>query len=187
MVNLGLPADSASRLPLNVLFQLVAVGIFVVRMAGPIARVPWQATGGDRYLAAAGLFVVIDIGLLVILIVQLVTGAYGAMGEDLSVLAIPPWMVFALDHAIFVGVMTNGILGLLLASTAARGAFWGWADHVVLVGLNVGLIGFVVGLAREDVTLKQVFSPVMGVSILLGLFVCAVRLLGVRRQGMARL
>jgi len=182
MLVIGAVTNIQALLSLNVLFQLVAVGIFVVRLAGPIAGVPWLATGGARYIAASGLFVVVDIGLLVLLIVQLVSGAYGKMGEDMSVLAIPPWMVFALDHAIFVGVMTNGVFGLLLALTGARATFWAWADHVVFAGMNVGLIGFVVGLAQESATLKQIFSPLMGVSILLGLFVCAVRVVGARRQ-----
>lgn len=169
-------------LSLNLLFQLLAVAIFVARMAGPIAAVPWLATGGARYVAASGVFVVVDIGLLVYLIVQFVTGAYGT-GEDISVLAIPPWLIFALDHAIFVGVMTNAIFGLLFASTGARQTFWSWADHVVFAGMNVGLIGFVFGLATESVILKQAFSPIMGASILLGLFVCAVRVMSVWRLG----
>src|SRR3990172_487589 len=182
LLTIGAVTNIQALLSLNVIFQLLAVAIFVARMARPIATVPWLATGGARYVAASGVFVVIDIGLLVYLIVQFVTGAYGT-GEDISVLAIPPWLIFALDHAIFVGVMTNAIFGLLFASTGARQTFWSWADHVVFAGMDVGLIGFVLGLAAESVTLKQVFSPVMGVSILLGLFVCAVRVLSVWRLG----
>jgi len=126
-------------------------------------------------------FVVIDIGLLAYLIVQFVSGAYGPMDEDISVLAIPPWLIFALDHAIFVGVMTNAIFGLLFALTRARATFWPWADHIVFVGTNAGLVGFVFGLATESVILKQAFSPIMGASILLGLFVCATRLVSLWR------
>ncbi len=183
LLTIGAVANIQALLSLNVIFQLLAVVIFVARMARPIAVVPWLATGGARYVAASGVFVVIDIGLLVYLIVQFVTGAYGPMDEDISVLAIPPWLIFALDHAIFVGVMTNAIFGLLFALTRARGTFWPWADHVVFVGTNAGLVGFVFGLATESVILKQAFSPIMGASILLGLFVCAVRLLSAWRLG----
>lgn len=188
LLTIGAVANIQALLSLNVLFQLLAVAIFVVRMAGPVARVPWLSTGGARYVAASGVFVVVDIGLLVLLIVQLVSGAYGPMGEDIAVLAIPPWLIFALDHAIFVGVMTNATFGLIFAATRERASFWPWADHVVFVGTNAGLIGFVVGLAIESVALKQAFSPVMGASILLGLFVGVVRLLGawtMRRTGVA--
>ncbi len=181
LLTIGAVTNIQALISLNLIFQLLAVGIFVVRMAVPIATVPWLATGGARYVAASGVFVVVDIGLLVFLIVQLVSGAYGPMGEDISVLAIPPWLIFALDHAIFVGVMTNAIFGLLFALTRARDAFWAWADHVVFVGMNAGLIGFVFGLATDSVTLERVFSPLMGASILLGLFVCAVRVLSAWR------
>jgi hypothetical protein len=183
LLTIGAVANIQALLSLNVIFQLLAVALFVARMARPIATVPWLATGGARYVAASGVFVVIDIGLLVYLIVQFVSGAYGPMDEDISVLVIPPWLIFALDHAIFVGVMTNAIFGLLFALTRARGTFWPWADHVVFVGTNAGLAGFVFGLATESVILKQAFSPIMGASILLGLFVCAVRLLSAWRLG----
>jgi len=183
LLTIGAVANIQALLSLNVIFQLLAVAIFVARMARPIAAVPWLATGGARNVAASGVFVVIDILLLVYLIVQFVSGAYGPMDEDISVMAIPPWLIFALDHAIFVGVMTNAIFGLILASTRARATFWPWADHVVFVGTNAGLVGFVVGLATESVILKQAFSPIMGVSILLGLLVGVVRVVGAWRLG----
>ncbi|HEX7948746.1 MAG TPA: hypothetical protein VF494_00240 [Candidatus Limnocylindrales bacterium] len=183
LLTIGAVANVQALLSLNLVFQLLAVAIFVVRLARPIATVPWLATGGARFVAASGVFVVVDIGLLVYLIVQLVSGAYGPMGDDISVLAIPPWLIFALDHAIFVGVMTNAIFGLLFAWTGGREALWPWADHVVFVGMNAGLIGFVFGLATESAILKQGFSPIMGGSILLGLFVCAYRLLRAWRVG----
>jgi len=181
LLTIGAVANIQALLSLNVIFQLLAVAIFIARMARPIATVPWLATGGARYVAASGVFVVIDIGLLAYLIVQFVSGAYGPMDEDISVLAIPPWLIFALDHAIFVGVMTNAIFGLLFALTRARATFWPWADHIVFVGTNAGLVGFVFGLATESVILKQAFSPIMGASILLGLFVCATRLVSLWR------
>ena len=181
LLTIGAVANIQVLLSLNVVFQLIAVAIFVVRLARPIGSVPWLATGGARFVAASGVFVVVDIGLLAYLIVQFVSGAYGPTEGDVSVLAIPPWLIFALDHAIFVGVMTNAIFGLLFAWTGARATFWAWADHVVFVGMNAGLMGFVVGLATASVTLKQAFSPIMGASIALGLFVCAVRVLSAWR------
>ena len=51
-----------------------------------------------------------------------------------------------------------------------------WADHLVFWGMNVGMIGFVLGLAFESAVMKQAFSPIMGLSILVGLGVYVVRL-----------
>lgn len=156
-------------LQLNTPFQLIAVAIFVARMGGFVVRAPWLSDGSARFLAAAGVFVAVDIGLLLFLIVQLLSGAYGPMTSDVSLLKIPVWMIFALDHAIFIGVMSNAIFGLAHDLSHDHVGIWRWADRVVFWGMNLGLVGFVVGLALEAALVKQIFSPVMGVAIGVGL------------------
>lgn len=104
------------------------------------------------------------------------TGAYGPMQEDITLLKIPVWLIFALDHAIFVGVMSNAIIGLLLEFTAGTATRSRRVDDLLFWGMNLGLAGFVAGLALEQPILKQVFSPIMGVSLLVGLGVLAMRL-----------
>ena len=42
--------------------------------------------------------------------------------------------------------------------------------------MSVGLVGFVAGLAFESAIVKQAFSPIMGLAILVGLAVYGVRL-----------
>ena len=181
ILTIGAVANIQALLSLNVLFQLIAVAIFIARIGRPILGAPWLRGGSPRWFAAAGVFVVVDIGLLVFLIVQLVSGAYGAPDQDIELLAIPPWLIFALDHAIFIGVMTNAIFGLIDVLTRTRATAWPWADQVVFWGMNVGLIGFVVGLALDEVVFKQAFSPIMGAAILLGLAVSAMRVVQVVR------
>jgi hypothetical protein len=83
--------------------------------------------------------------------------------------------LLALDHSTFVGILTNAILGLLLVATAARRTTWAWADNIVFWGMNIGLAGFVIGLAAEAVAIKRVSTPIMGSAILLGLLTAAVR------------
>jgi hypothetical protein len=82
----------------------------------------------------------------------------------------------ALDHATFVGILTNAILGLLLVATATRRSIWSWADQLVFWGVNVGLIGFVIGLIADTAVIKRISTPVMGTAILLGLLTAAMRL-----------
>jgi predicted membrane protein len=53
----------------------------------------------------------------------------------------------------------------------------------VFWGVNIGLVGFVVGLATESVELKRIFSPIMGIAILVGLAVYAARLWRTRSDG----
>lgn len=181
LLTIGAVTSIEALVSANLLFQLTAVAIFIVRLGPPIARVRWLAPGAARFLAASGVFVVVDIGILVYLISQLLSGAYGSMEQDISLMEIPPWLIFALDHVIFIGVMSNAIFGLLL--TSREGSRWlALADHVVFVGMNVGLVGFVAGLATESAVLERISSPVMGASILFGLLVCAISLVRSRRE-----
>ena len=89
---------------------------------------------------------------------------------------IPSWMVFAMDHAMFIGVMTNGLFGLVYEVAAERRSRWPWADHVLFWGMNVGVVGFVIGLAQQSAPLKQVFAPIMGTAILIAIVTYTLRL-----------
>lgn len=168
---------------LNLLFEVAATVIFVARLWPAIARAAWLAAGSARHFAASAIFVPIDILILAYLLVVYVIMAEpkaGGGGPDLS--DIPAWLIFALDHAVFIGVLTNAIFGLLRDAAGSRGSLWSWADHVVFWGVNIGLIGFVAGLATETVILKQVFSAIMGTGILVGLLTYAVRFWGGREE-----
>lgn len=48
--------------------------------------------------------------------------------------------------------------------------------RVVLWGMNAGVVGFVAGLARDELALKRIFSPIPGITILVGLGVMVLRL-----------
>jgi hypothetical protein len=161
---------------LNLVGELIGVAIFVARMAGPVGRAPWFRASADRLFGIAAIFVVIDILILAYLIYGVISGAYG---DDLT--SIPAWLVFALDHAIFVGVMSNLIFGLVMLATDTGSRAWAWADDVIFWGMNIGMIGFVVGLAMDSAEIKRVSSPIMGVAILIGLAAMALRLMEVRR------
>jgi hypothetical protein len=161
---------------LNLVGELIGVAIFVARMAGPVGRAPWFRASADRLFGIAAIFVVIDILILAYLIYGVISGSYG---EDLT--SIPAWLVFALDHAIFVGVMSNLIFGLVMLATDTGSRAWAWADDVIFWGMNIGMIGFVVGLAMDSAEIKRVSSPIMGVAILIGLAAMAMRLVEARR------
>jgi hypothetical protein len=49
-------------------------------------------------------------------------------------------------------------------------------NDLVFAGINVGIVGFVIGLLAEATWLKQVSTPVLGAAILLGLVDHALRL-----------
>lgn len=181
---IGAITNNTVLLQANTLFQFVAVIVFAVRMWPAVRQVRPLGPGPARFYRVAAVFVAIDIGILIFLIAQLLSGAYGPIEEEATLTKIPIWLIFALDHAIFVGVMSNAILGLLFEQTAAGGVRLRYAEPLAFWGMNLGLIGFVAGLALEQVILKQVFSPIMGVGILVGLAEIALRLYA-RRPGSA--
>jgi hypothetical protein len=151
------------------LFAVVGVLIFVVRLAPRLPGVSWLERGSQRFFALSTLFIVANIALTVYLVVALITGAF-PNGE-------PPGNLFiALDHIMFVGVMTNAIFGMIHEATRERRAFWPWADDALFWGMNIGVIGFVIGLLANLEILEPVFTPLMGLSILVALVAYALRM-----------
>lgn len=158
---------------LYVPLQVIGVLIFLVRHFPRIAGAPWGAGGAERHYALAAIFLVANVGLMTYLIVSFLSGAYG---DPPDFARIPLWLIFAMDHAMFIGVMTNALFGLAGAASAERRAVWPWADHVLFWGMNLGIVGFVVGLMQQSAAIKQVFTPIMGAGILVAIVTYTLRL-----------
>lgn len=153
--------------------EIVGVIIFIVRFARRWLDTRWLERAPDRHFALSGIFVVFNVGLLSYLIVQYVTGAYG---NPPDFRLIPYWMIFGMDHAIFIGVMTNALFGFIQIATDRARGFLGWTDDVLFWGMNFGLIGFVTSLLANAPEFEKIFTPIMGASILLAIVVYSVRL-----------
>ena len=162
--------------------QVIGVIIYLIRLGPKMLAASWLAGGPARHYAISAVFLVANVGLITYLIVNFVSGAYG---DPPDFALIPSWLVFAMDHAMFIGVMTNGLFGLV--SEAARtpsttfhsaqdARLWPWADHALFWGMNVGAIGFVVGLMQKSAPIKQVFAPIMGTAILIAIVTYTLRL-----------
>jgi hypothetical protein len=151
------------------LTQLIAVGVFVARVWPSSLRVRWQEARPARHLGAASIWVVGAVGLLMYLIALFIQ-------KNGDVNAIPRGALIAADHSVFIGVMTNLVIAQVGTLVAEQGARYRAADHVVFWGMNAGLAIFVVGLITEQAVIKRVGAPLMGVSILIGLAVLAMRL-----------
>lgn len=163
---LGILLDLQPLLGLNLLGEVVGVAIVFVRLRRRIAGAGWSGAGPARFGAVSIIWLVPVVGLIVYLIANYI--------EDFD--QVPVRLLLALDHSTFVGILTNAILGLLLVATATRRAIWSWADQLVFWGMNLGLVGFVIGLLADAPVIKRISTPVMGVAILLGLLTAAMRL-----------
>jgi hypothetical protein len=163
---IGVLFDILPLLGLNLLGEVAGVAIVLVRNRRAIAGAGWPVVSARLHAAASLLFSIPALGLLGYLIVR--------YAQDVE--SAPRGLFLALDHATFVGLLTNAILGLLLVMSAERRDLWAWADRLVFWGVNLGLATFLVGLVAEEAVIKRIGTPVMGASILLGLLTAAMRL-----------
>lgn len=162
------------------LTQLVAVVLFVVRIWPRALRVGWGSTDPIRHFGAASIWVVGALILFMYLVFSFITAV-----DPSDPNAFPLNVLIASDHAVYIGVITNIVVGLLsamvLGGTSAAGAAGragrSWIGHVVFWGINLGLVVFVIGLIVDTAELKRIGAPVMGITLLVALAILAWRAL----------
>jgi hypothetical protein len=158
LLMLGLLLDIDPLPPLAVLLELVGVVIFIARLWRPFRAVSWGAHSPGRWAAASAVSIVGNI-----LFLNYLAGANGGDFDKVGV-----HQILAVDHTMFVGVLTNAIFALLLVATADESR-WPKLDGFVFAGVELGLAGFVVSLLAESTPLMRVATPILGISILVGL------------------
>ena len=163
---IGILFEIMPLLGLNLLFEVIGVGIVLTRHRSRLASVGWGEPSPARFGAASILFLVPALGILGYVIVR--------YSEDID--QTPVRLLLALDHATFIGILTNAIFGMLFVAAASRREVWAWADQVVFWAINLGVTGFVIGLLADTAEIKRIATPIMGAGILLGLLVVAMRL-----------
>lgn len=161
--------DVQALLPLTILLEIAAVVTFLVRLGGPIMRLPWGTPSAARQLGMSALFIVVDIALIVVVIAIFIS-----VEGDID--RFPVGLLIASDHTTFIGVMANAIFGLLLVAVGTESSRGRMTAQITFWGMNIGLVGFLVGLITETALLKQIFTPIMGVSILIAIAVFVMEL-----------
>jgi hypothetical protein len=191
LLSASLPAAAAQALPgLATLLTLAGILIAAYRVGRAALAAPWMAPTGMRHIAIVVPFLVLAVILQAILVQQFI-----AAQGDFTLVSIG--LLHALDHAYFVGVMTNALFGAILVVTSDRGTttlsklpavprVWPWADDVIFWGLNVGTAAFIAvliivgsGEGKPAFTHPVAFvAPIMGLAALLGIVTYLVRMLG---------
>lgn len=191
LLSASLPAAAAQALPgLATLLTLAGILIAAYRVGRAALAAPWMAPTGLRHIAIVVPFLIVAVILQAILVQQFV-----AAQGDFTLVSIG--LLHALDHAYFVGVMTNALFGAILVVTSDRGTTtlsklpvlpraWPWADDVIFWGLNVGAAAFIAvllivgsGEGKPAFTHPVAFvAPIMGLAALLGIVTYLVRMLG---------
>jgi hypothetical protein len=177
LVAVAFLADVVPLLGLNTLLLLAGTVIYVLRFAGRASGAAWTTRSSERFFLASGIFIVVYVALTLVLTIGLVSGAFT---PD----TIPTGVLLAGDHTMFIGVMTNALLGLIQDGTREQQVFWPWENDVIFWGVNVGLIGFIIGLITGATIFERLFTPIMGLGLLLAIVVYATLL--IRRPAAVR-
>lgn len=167
VISVGLLVGAAQAAGgIYLLTQLIAVILFIARIWPRSLRGPWSSTDPARHFSAASVWVVAALVLFMYLVFTFISAAT----QDPS--ALPTNVLVASDHAVYIGVITNIVVGLLSVMLFGRRGR-GVVSHLVFWGVNLGLLVFVIGLIVDTVEIKRVGAPLMGVTLLLALAVLA--------------
>lgn len=171
-VTIGLLADSPPLISLSLPFEIIGVGILVARVWPGVKAV--QLDGSSAMLAAPTVvWLVANIFMFIYLIVR-----YQGDFDDVET-----GLILALDHMMFIGVMSNSLFAQVRAATPQVPAA---ATRVLFFAMNVGIAGFALGLIADAALLKRIFTPIMGAGILYGVAVFVTALASGRGGGEIR-
>jgi hypothetical protein len=161
---LGLLLDLQPLLMISTPFQVIGLLIFLWRMRKDLAPSSWGGDMSGVMLRTAALGLIVAVAFTAVVVNKFI-----ALGDDVSDEAFEelfPYLL-ALDHSTFVLVVTNVIFGLLAVASSVSEA----SNRIIYWGLNIGAVGFIVGLVAESSTLKRIFTPILGLALLYGIFV----------------
>lgn len=156
--------------PANLL--MIAAGVMMLwRSRHLLTPASIRDAGAGRFPRAALLFLVVYLALLTVLVSWIIRDVidFEALTESQE------GLLLAFDHTMFVGVMTNLVFGVLATRYATSRTQV--ANRVLWFGVNIGIAGFAIGLITTTAAVKQIFAPIMGLSLLFGLgsYLLAVR------------
>lgn len=157
---------------LYLLAQLVAVALFAIRVLPSALRRSWLGADPARHFGLASLWLVVALLLFMYVVFTFISNPDDPDALNLGVL-------LASDHVVYIGVITNIMLGLLTL-LFMRNTVPDWVAQLIFWGVNLGLAVFVVGLVADVAEIKRIGAPVMGISLLVGLGYAASRAWGGR-------
>lgn len=138
--------------------QLVTAVILIIRFRRELAPSQWGGSPANQYVRTAVVGMILVVILVVYLISQLSTGSEF---EELLPVAL------AFDHLNFVMVVTNLVFAMLALSSRVSDV----TNRVIFASVNVGVLGFAVGLITESAVVKRIFTPILGLGLLYAIYV----------------
>jgi hypothetical protein len=154
---IGFLLDQEAIYSLGVPLQIIGAIVLVARFRKYLAPKEWGGPVINRYVRTPVVGLLIVVGLIAYLISQFLAGAEF---EEIAPIAI------TFDHVNFLMVITNLLFAMMVLASkvseaSARAIFW---------GLNLGTVGFAIGILSEVALLKRIFTPLLGVALLYALW-----------------
>jgi len=166
LVMIGILLDAAPLIGLSLPFEIIGIIIYLRRLWPDLRSIDWIGGAQERFSAVSAVILPLTVTWLTYMIIRF-------EGDiDLA----PNGYILALDHMIFIGVVTNAVFALVTLASARRSDVLPWAASVFLVGVSVPLVLFWIGLVADSPILKQIATPIMGASILLAILTFSLRL-----------
>jgi hypothetical protein len=154
---LGVLLDNEAMLQANVPLEVVGLLILVWRLRSYLAPSQWGGSVPGTMARTAVLGLIIGLALFTYVVSLFVSGAEF---EEIS-----PWLI-AVDHINFIMVMTNLIFAMMAVGSLVSES----ANRLIYWGANIGVLGFAVGIFTENSTLKRIFTPILGLALLYGIY-----------------
>ncbi len=166
LLMLSLLLDIVPLAPIAVLLEFIGVGIFLKRMWPSFRGVDTSAVTPGLHAIASTIGVILVLAIAQYFIIRY-EGDFDLVEEN---------QLLALDHLQFIGAMTNALFAMILAATIGTGR--ANRMHTLIFALvNIGILGFALGLFLDVTAMKRIFAPIMGVGLLIGLGYFAMALL----------
>ena len=154
---LGLLLDNAAMLQANVPLEVIGLIILIWRLRSFLAPSQWGGSVPGLMARTSIVGLILGVALLGYVVSLFVA--------ETPFEEVAPWLV-AMDHINFIMVMTNLIFAMMAMASAVSDT----ANRIIYWGANTGVLGFAVGIFTENATLKRIFTPILGLSLLFGIY-----------------
>lgn len=155
--------------------DIAAFAIFLALTWRRVLMPGWLDRGAARHYAIAVPFALFYLAIFGYLVLGMT-----ALGLWADPSQIPPNLIPAASHPLFVGTVTNILFGLLLDLEADAHPAWPWADHLVFWGTNLAVAGFTAAILLEAEAAFAPTTSLLGMALLVGITVHTVRLQAAR-------
>jgi hypothetical protein len=157
---------SAAFIPLDIAAFVVLFTVIWRQVLSP----GWLTADSPRHYAIAVPFGLVFLVIFMVLIGGLVSQVWKEFTD------IPPNLLPASEHPLFVGMVTNTLFGLLFDLNRSRRSILPWADHIVFWGVSLSVAAFTLAILFNANDAFKFITPVLGLSILVGIVAHSLRL-----------